>query len=722
MRLITQIRKKRVRTPLKDISAGLVVALVSIPISMGYAQIAGLASVYGLYGSFLPILVYALLTTSPQFVVGVDAMPAAMVGGLLAALGITAESEAAYNIVPLVSVMTALWFLFFCLVKAGRIVKYISTPVMGGFISGVGITIILMQVPKLFGGTAGTGEVVELLENIAEQVPENFNMLSLMLGIFTIAAVFVGKRFIPKIPMTVVMMAVGALLQVFIGLDNYGVKLLPEVASGLPKFVVPDFGVIAEHGGMLVLESLSIAAVIMAQTLLATGKYASQYGDEIDNNAELLAYAGMNIASAAVGCCPINGSVSRSKIADSEGARSQLMSISAGIFMVIVLIFGTPLLKYLPVPVLTAIVMTALMGIVDVDLFKRLWKESRSESFIFLVSMVAVLVLGTVNGVIAGCIISFWEVAVKSVAPPVCFVGRIPGHGNFHSLERNSHARPICNTVIYRFSGNLFFANIDKFENDIEKAIKPDTKQVVVDARGIGSIDITAVDRLIAFNKKMRRNGIKFYITEHASSLNDNIRAMGGASLIEEGVARITITLALRDAGLHKPYTLEGEDAAQQSGYSESEEKLAEFEWAFGSEAEERLEKLAQMTADDMAKEITEGTEDNIDEIEENGAITQWGKLGFYDEQDFWDILEARIEQLFEKKAIDRADMMKLKEKIAHRRNKVRRRLSEMNPKAAEMLQEHRHRIKQHLKEHDPELFEHLLQHNFFEENDSTKG
>ncbi|MBP5169235.1 MAG: SulP family inorganic anion transporter, partial [Oscillospiraceae bacterium] len=182
MRLITQIKtdSKNIRW-LKDIFGGFVIALVSIPISMGYAQIAGLPPVCGLYGSLLPILLYGLLTTSRQFVVGVDAMPAVIVGSVLAQMGFAAESEEALLLVPVITLLTALWFLVLYFLKAGRIVRYISIPVMGGFISGVGLTIILMQVPKLFGGTPGTGELVSLLSNIVRQLPL-FHPLSFSLG------------------------------------------------------------------------------------------------------------------------------------------------------------------------------------------------------------------------------------------------------------------------------------------------------------------------------------------------------------------------------------------------------------------------------------------------------------------------------------------------------------------------------------------------------------
>ena len=188
-----------------DVLSGVIVALVSIPISMGYAQIAGLPPVCGLYGSVLPILLFGLLTSSPQFVVGVDAMPAVMTGAAITGMGLTLGSADAMEMAALLAVCTAAWFVLFWIARAGRVVKYISSPVMGGFISGVGATIILMQVPKLFGGAPGTGELPALLGNIASQLSA-FHPLSCALGLATVALMLLGKRFAPKFPMAALLL------------------------------------------------------------------------------------------------------------------------------------------------------------------------------------------------------------------------------------------------------------------------------------------------------------------------------------------------------------------------------------------------------------------------------------------------------------------------------------------------------------------------------------
>lgn len=197
----------RSKPNLKDILGGVVVALVSIPISMGYAQIAGLPMQYGLYGSVIPIFLFGLLTTSRDFVFGVDAAPAALTGAAIASLGIAAESQQALSAVPTVAFMAGCWLLLLYFPKAGKIVQYISESVMAGFVSGICCTIILMQIPKLFGGTSGTGEGIELIRHMIAQL-HLFNPVSALLGISTIAVIMLGKKFIPKVPMSVIMMVV----------------------------------------------------------------------------------------------------------------------------------------------------------------------------------------------------------------------------------------------------------------------------------------------------------------------------------------------------------------------------------------------------------------------------------------------------------------------------------------------------------------------------------
>ena len=198
IKLLQTLRNYNKDNFIKDIIAGIIIMAVSIPISMGYAQIAGLPAVYGLYGSVFPILVFGLFSTSPQFIFGVDAAPAALVGSALLTLNIEAGSDKAMAAVPVMTFFVALWLLAFYFMKAGKLVNYISAPVMGGFITGICTTIILMQIPKVMGGTSGTGEFFELAEHIYKTAL-NINMPSVIMGVIALVILFVSKKIMPKL-------------------------------------------------------------------------------------------------------------------------------------------------------------------------------------------------------------------------------------------------------------------------------------------------------------------------------------------------------------------------------------------------------------------------------------------------------------------------------------------------------------------------------------------
>jgi len=635
-------------------------------------------------------------------------MPAVMVGALLSTLGIEAQSRETLETVPLVSLLVGIWFIVFYIIKAGRIVNYISNPVMGGFISGVGLTIILMQIPKLLGGKAGTGELVDLLRHIYGQIP-NMNLLSAILGIGTVVIILVSKKLAPKLPMSVILMILGAVLTVTCKLGEKNVALLPDVESGLPKLAHLNFDLIIEAPQALLVESFLIAAVIMAQTLLASNSYAMKYDYKIDSGKELLAYSAMNIAGCTVGCCPINGSVSRTGIADQYGCKSHTMSIVSGFTILLVLLFGTPFLKYLPVPVLTGIVMGALIGIIDFKQAVRLYRVNKKEFAIFMAALFGVLAFGTIYGVVIGMAISFFAVIKRAVLPPTAFLGQIPGQKDFYNLKRNKSARPIVGTVIYRFGGNLFFGNINFFQNDIESSITPDIKQVIVDARAVGNVDITAADRLLIIYDKLKKQGIKFYITEHSGPVNDQLRKYGAGRLLKEGAVRRTITLALRDAGVERPYPLMGDGPEDviipldnTVPFREASERLAEFEWAFGEDAEAEMENIARQVAEKLI-ELPQDDNALITLAEEK---TSFGKVGLFDEDELLDYLEIQIEKIEKLNESQKEHLAKL---IAKRREFVEQKLLLLNPRANKMLHEHRKKLAEHLKETHPEEYARIM-------------
>lgn len=682
----------------KDIFSGIIMAAVSIPISMGYAQIAGLPAVYGLYGSVFPILFFALFSTSKQFIFGVDAAPAAIVGAALVSLGIESGSKEAMQYVPVIALLTGLWLLLFYFLKAGRIVDFISTPVMGGFISGIALTIILMQIPKILGGKAGSGELPELAHHIFETC-KAINWLSVALGVGALVFLRLAGKLIPKFPMAIVIMAVGVIATLLFHVDERGVVLLDAVESGLPKFHMFQFAGIdwTQAAG----RSLMVAAVIMSETLLSENNFALKNGYKIDENKEILACAAGNLASACVGCCPVNGSISRTSMNEQYEGKTQAVSITAGAVMAVVLVCATGFIGYLPVPILTAIVISALMNVVELHLAIRLFKVSRNEFYIFVAACISVLFLGTIYGVVIGLLLSFIAVVLRATNPPRAFYGMIPGKEAYYDLKRNRNAYPIKNTIIYRFSENLFFANIKIFQSDIESSIKEDTKIVIVDAGAINSIDITAADRLEMMAKNFDKQGIHFYITEHSENVNEQMRSLGIGHLIEEGKVRRTILAALHDAGIPSPCPLEIPEKVHAVHEAmipaEEENTLEEFAWAFGDDAVEEIEKKVHQVMEQLHKlpDLERLAELGIEE-----KLKNWHSLGAIDEDEILRRMELHLDELPENLKGDRKLILQLIEK---RRRKIEQQLLIHHPEIVEHLKKSRERLEKRLEKQNPE-------------------
>ena len=693
LELAKTMRSYKKENIIKDVITGIIIMAVSIPISMGYAQIAGLPAVYGLYGSVFPIIMFALLSTSPQFVFGVDAAPAALVGSALIGFGIESGSDKALKAVSLITFFVAVWLLAFYIMKAGKLVNYISAPVMGGFITGICTTIILMQLPKLLGGSAGTGEFFELAEHIAETM-HNINIPSVILGVLALIILSVSKKIVPKFPMAVVLMGVGAGMTYFLPIREYGIKTLDKVNIGLPQWTLPDFSVLPLRDVIIV--SLSVSVVILAETLLAENNFAQKNGYRINDNQEILAFSMGNLAAAFTGCCPINGSVSRTAIGEQYQGKTQLMGIVAGISMMLLLLFGTGFIGYLPVPILTAIVISALAGATEFELAFRLWKVSRTECMIFVGAFMGVLFLGTINGVLIGIILSFSEMIIRTSKPARCFLGIQPGHRHFRDLQESSQIHAIEGVIIYRFSSNLFFANVQILQRDIEDNIKDDTKAVIIDASAIGSIDITAADRLAILYKNLKEKEIKFYITEHIADLNEQMRKLGIGYLVEAGCARRTIHIALKDMEINRPYPLEGGIDNDEISVSKkrADNRVQEFVWAFGRHAEEEIEKQ-------IANQIKQLKNENGD-VEKllHGLWTHMEEL----DQDEW--LEHLEEHLKEIVNISGKDEQTLAAKLEEHRTEVYERIASQHPELAKRFKERRHILDEHLKERRPEVYE----------------
>ncbi len=679
----------------QDVLSGVVIAAVSIPISMGYAQIAGLPAVYGLYGSLLPVILFALLSTSPQFIFGVDAAPAAMIGGVLGGMGIAMGSAEAERVVPVLTFYVGMWLLLFALLRAGRVLRFVSTSVMGGFISGICCTIILMQLPKLMGGTAGTGELPELVRHL---VRVQIHPLSLGLGAAALVILLAAKRLRPKFPMAIVVMGLGALATVLFDLPGHGVACLGAVEPGLPALHLPDWSAVSLTEGLG--SSLPVAVVIMAETLLAESSFAMRDGYEIRDSQELLAFAAANLGAGMVGCCPVNGSVSRSSMNVQYRGKTQTVSLVAAAGMAAVLLWGSGLIRLLPVPVLTAIVISALLGAVEFDMAHRLLRADRKELAIFLAAFLGVLVLGTIYGVVIGVLLSFVDVIRRASQPSRELLGVISGQPGFYPLGRMSQAHPLEGVALYRFSGGLFFANIDRFQRDVENCVKPGIRAVIVDASGIVSVDLTSAERLVLLYRRLKEQGVRLYLTEHIGQVNGELRRFGAGELVEEGAVRRTLYAALEDCGAAEDEVKQWIPEEMRHAVPELLRQTQELEWAYGEEAQSKLDAMTGQVLQTLEETEPEQRGQELESLLERG---RW--QGVIDRDAVLQHLEEHLAEL--SRLLERSEDAVLLE-LEQERERVTEALRRQHPEIASYLAAHRGELEQRFQRKYPEAAQHI--------------
>lgn len=303
--------------------------------------------------------------------------------------------------------------------------------------------------------------------------------------------------------------------------------------------------------------------------------------------------------------------------------------------------------------------------------------------------------LGTINGVLIGIILSFSEMIIRTAKPARCFLGIQPGHRHFRDLKEESQIHALQGIIIYRFSSNLFFANIQVLKREIEDSIKDDTRAVILDASGIGSIDITAADQLGMLYHSLKDRGIRFYMTEHIAEVNEQLRKLGLGYLIEEGSVRRTIHIALKDMGISRPYPLEGgvDNEERSASRKRADNRVQEFVWAFGSESEAQMEKQIAL---------------QIEQLKKTGDVEKllhgrWSHMEELDEDEWMEHLEEHLKEIVN---ISGKDEETLAIRLEAHRKEVHDRIAREHPEMAERFKERRHLLDEHLKERRPEVYE----------------
>ena len=509
-----------------DALAGLTVAALAIPSGMAYAELAGLPAVVGLYALLLPVVGYALVGSSRQLVIGPEASISLLVGVAIAPMADGDPSRYAALAAMLALLIGAVYLIAF-VARLGWIADYFSRPVLVGYIHGVVVVLIASQLGKLFGLSISAAEPIAKIVEVVREIGQT-SLSTLATSVTAIASLLVIRRFVPRLPGSLIVVIGGIVASALFGLADHGVATAGDIPSGLPHLAFPSVGL--DDLAVLAPTAVGLFCVGYADAVLTARSFAGRHGQNVRANQELLA---MGVANAAAGISqafPIGASGSRTAVNDQSGGRTQVVGLIAALTVAVVLLFLTAPVEFLPNAVLGAVIVVAALGLIDLDAWRAIAAAGRAEVGIAAVTMFGVVVLGVLWGLGIAVAITIVHASARSSRPHDAVLGWVPRLGRYADASTHRSARLTPAVVVYRLDDRLFFANADYARGRMLEAIDgatTRTRWLVLDAEGIPSIDATGIGMLELLIKQLGDDGIGIAIARAKKPLVDSLERAG---------------------------------------------------------------------------------------------------------------------------------------------------------------------------------------------------
>jgi high affinity sulfate transporter 1 len=508
--------------------AGLALTALLVPQGMAYAELAGLPPVTGLYTSVVVLLAYAVFGPSRILLLGPDSsispLIAAAVRPIVARPG---DPSAAVALASALAVMIGLMCIAAGRARLGAIADLFSKPVRLGFLNGIALVVIVSQLPALFGFTLGDSRsLASELGAFADGVRDGAVVTaSLLLGIGVLAVIEVCARLAPRVPGVLIAVVGSALVVGVFGLAAHGVAVVGAVPTGFPAPRLPDvtFGQIRD----LFLAALGITFVMIADTTILSRSVAARRNEHVDPDAEITALGAANLSAGVFGGFPASASATRTLVAETSGAQTQLAGVVAAVAVVGVLVFGHGLGRNLPSSALAAVVIAGAARLVDVRTVRWLLRVRRSECLLALAAFAGVALIGVLEGVAVAIGLSIASFVWRAWRPYDAVLGRVPNRKGYHDIERHPEAVVIPGLVLYRFDAPLFFANAERFANRLKDAVddRPEpTRWAIVAAEPLTDIDTTAAEVLAELLDELDARGVDLAFAELKGPVKDRLR------------------------------------------------------------------------------------------------------------------------------------------------------------------------------------------------------
>src|SRR6516162_6493870 len=513
----------------KDIVAGTVLTTLLVPQGMAYAELAGLPPITGLYTSILCLLGYAVLGPSRILVLGPDSSLGPMIAATILPLaGADGDPKRAIALASMLALITGAVMIVGAVAKLGFIADLISKPTMIGYMNGLALTILVGQLPKLFGfkvdADSFLGELTGFVKGLAhgEAVAA-----AAAVGIAGIALILVLQHWLPKVPAVLIMVVLAIAATTVFSLADHGVSLVGVLPKGFPPLTIPDIHV--SDLALLFGGALGIALVSLADTISTASAFGARTGQEINGDGEMIGIGVANLAAGLFQGFPVSTSGSRTAVAERSGAKSQLTGVTGAVVIIVMIVLVPGLFRNLPQPALAAVVITASLSLADIPGTVRLWRQRKAEFLLSIAAFLGVALLGVLPGIAIAVGLSILNVFRRSWWPYDTVLGRVEGLAGYHDTHSYPDAAQLPGLVIYRFDAPLIFANAKTFRDEVKRfaAADPPPRWIVIAAEPVTDVDTTASDVLEDLDEELNARGISLVFAELKDPVRQKIERYG---------------------------------------------------------------------------------------------------------------------------------------------------------------------------------------------------
>jgi high affinity sulfate transporter 1 len=541
-----------------DLAAGLVLATVLVPVGIAYAVASGLPGIYGLYATIVPLLAYAVFGPSRILVLGPDSSLAAIILGVVLPLS-GGDPMRAVTLASMMAIVSGAVCILAGVARLGFITELLSKPIRYGYMNGIALTVLVSQLPTLFGISAeGEGPLRKLWSTAEKVLSGSANWTAFAIGAGTLAVILLLKNS-KRVPGVLIAVVGATIIVALFDLANHGVSVLGPLPEGLPGFAVPWISY-ADIGPILI-GGCAIAMVSFADTSVLSRAYAARLHTNVDPNQEMVGLGAANLAAGFFHGFPVSSSASRTPVAEATGARTQLTGVVGALAVALLLLLAPNLLRDLPSATLAAVVIASAIGLIEVPDLVRIFRVQPWEFWLSIICFVGVAVFGAIPGIGIAVLLAIIEFLWDAWRPHYAVLGRAGGVKGYHDVKRYPDARQIPGLILFRWDAPLFFANAEFFK---ERALAlaaqapAPVRWFVVAAEPVTNVDVTAADALGELDRTLREAGIKLGFAELKDPVKDRLKRFGLFAQIGADYFFPTVGVAVRS--YLKTYKVEWQD------------------------------------------------------------------------------------------------------------------------------------------------------------------